>query len=90
MMALVDTDKLFEEVKARHEELARMVYVEEDHIVLNVHYEYNIALNRCDTHEKILGWCIHLCEKTWMTPELIRRFAQIAAQANGLEEPEAP
>lgn len=38
-----------------HEELMKkQVYIEGDYLVINVAYEYNIALNRCDTLEKIL------------------------------------
>ncbi len=82
-----DLEQLFERVKEQQAELEKMVYVEDDHIVINVHYEYNIALARCDTLEKILGWTDHLLEKTWMTPEVLRRFIRLAAKEHGLEIP---
>lgn len=77
-------EDLLNEIRSRRADLEKMVYVEEGHVVINVHYEYNIACDRCDTPEKILAWCVHLCEKTWMTPEVIRRFVQVAYNANGL------
>jgi len=45
-------------------------------------YEYWIALDRCDTAEKILSWVIHLEEKTWVTPEIIGSFVLVAAMVN--------
>jgi hypothetical protein len=76
-----------EKYKERQERLQRQVSVKEGHIVVNVEFEYNIDLRRCQTHEQILAWAYHLCEKTWMTTEVMRRFVLVACQENGLEIP---
>ncbi len=65
------------------EELRKLCTLEDGHILLN-HF-YNIDLDRCDTHEKILAWIYHLGEKTWVTPDMLRRFIAIACDANNLE-----
>ena len=73
-----------------HEErMRRQVYVTEGHVVINVSYEYNIPLNRCDSLDKILSWVVHLCEKTWITPDVLERFAHVAAAEHGLNIPNA-
>lgn len=71
-----------------HEELLKkQVYIEGGDLVINVDYEYVIALNRCDTLEKILGWATHLCEKTWMNLDVMERFIRLAAAHNKLSIP---
>jgi hypothetical protein len=65
----------------------KKIDVKGDHIVLNVMYEYNIPLNRCRSYPEILGWSLHLSEKTWMTTKLIREFIHVALQANKLGRP---
>lgn len=77
------------ELIAEKERLDKAVYIENDHLVINVHYEYNIALDRCDTHAKLLSWVHHLMEKTWMDPGVTRRFIEKACAHHGLEIPNA-
>ena len=79
------SEELFKKYKRRLEELERIVSIKDDHIVINVCYEYNIPLSSCKKHEQILGWVHHLCEKTWMTPEVLERFIEVACRENGLE-----
>jgi len=69
----------------RLEELERIVSIQDDQIVINVCYEYNILLSECTSHEQILSWVHHLCEKTWMTPDVLERFIDVACSANELE-----
>lgn len=76
---------LHELALAEEERLRKQVYVEDDHIVINVVTEYNVAKTRCDTPEKLLHWVWHLTEKTWMTNEIMRRFIEIACRENGIE-----
>lgn len=57
----------------------------EDHIVVNVEFEYNIPLKDCDTAEKILGWARHLSEKTWMTNDAMRDFLEISCGNAGIK-----
>ncbi len=64
--------------------LNKQVFFADDHIVINVEYEYNIALSRCNTESKILSWVHHLTEKTWMTNEVMERFIEMACEAHNL------
>ena len=77
--------ELFEEFKAHEEKMASQVFIADGHIVINVEYEYNIDLQRCNTPEKLLHWIWHLTEKTWMTNDVMRRFIQIACKENKIE-----
>lgn len=77
----------FSSIKEHEEYLSKAVYVSDGCITINVEYEYEIELSRCDSLEKILSWVAHLCEKTWMNTEILERFIQIAAQTHGLELP---
>lgn len=60
------------------------VYIEGDYLVINVSDGYSIELNRCDTHDKILHWVSHLCEKTWITPDVLRDFIRVATKYHNL------
>jgi hypothetical protein len=73
-----DMEEIWDKMKSDDETLDKQVYVEEGHIVINVEYEYNIELGRCDTYEKILAWVMHLSVKTWMTQKITRRFVNVA------------
>ena len=64
--------------------LQKQVYLADDRIIINVAYEYYIDLSRCDTVEKILGWCLHLNEKNWMDSRLLERFVYLACEANNI------
>jgi len=77
-------DQIFEKYTKRLEELERIVSIQDDQIVINVCYEYNISLSGCKTHDQVLSWVNHLCDKTWMTPEVLQRFIEVACRANGL------
>ena len=74
-----------EDFKEREGKLQQQVSVKENHIVINVSYEYNIALSRCDTAEKLLHWVWHLTEKTWITNDVMRRFIEVACRENKIE-----
>lgn len=80
-----DLDELWEEMLAHDEQLAQQVSIQDGYLVINVEYEYPIELARCDTHAKILAWVIQLSDKTWITPDVIRRFVYLAIQHHGLE-----
>lgn len=76
-----------DDFRRQAEELNKLITVKEDHLVINVHYEYNIPLARCRTHADILGWAFHLTEKTWITRELLRHFMRVAHSVNKLDVP---
>ena len=68
-------------------ELARLCRIDDDAIVLITGGvdDYDIMLFKCDTHEKILQWAVHLSRKNWMTMDLLRAFIQTACGYHGLK-----
>ena len=60
------------------------LFVADGCIVLNVAYRYEIPLERCRTHEDVLAWTHHICEKVWASPDLVRRFIEVARSEAGL------
>jgi hypothetical protein len=82
---------MLEEVEGLHGRLTRHIerlnqqcYVDGDHIIINPGFEYQIALNRCDTPEKLLSWIFHLSEKTWMTTEVLHKFIDLVVMTNNI------
>ena len=84
---MTDNQKLWDKMKLQDEKLAKQVYVSEGFLTIDVEYEYNIEIARCNTPEKILAWVLHLSEKTWMTVEIMERFVQTALREAGLAIP---
>lgn len=76
---------LLKRVQEQEEVLGKQVYVVDGHVVINVEYEYNIELSRCDTAEKLLHWIWHLTEKTWMNTSVMRRFIEVVCRENKIE-----
>ena len=78
-----------EELRKKYEEhvedLRRMCYVDGDAIVFRVGTGYEIEFVTCNTTPKILSWVYHLCEKNWITPDLIRRFIILASDHHGID-----
>ena len=69
----ISMDELIEEAKAYQKILEKQCYIENDHIVINVNYEYSVSLERCSTPEAILGWVVQLSHKEWINRHLIGR-----------------
>ena len=84
-MTIESANDVWKKLEEQEAVLAKQVYVSDGHIVVNVVYEYNIPIEECDTPEKLLGWIVHLCEKTWMSTLVLERFARIAANQSGFE-----
>lgn len=82
--SMSDLSKQLEEQEAL---LESQVYIDGGYLVINVAYEYNVELDRCDTMEKILAWVAHLCEKTWMNLDVMERFIRLAAAHHNLDLP---
>lgn len=82
---MTDKNDTWKKLEERDALLAKQVFVDGDRIVLDVMYPYEITLDRCDTHAKILSWIVHLADKTWVNPEIMRRFALLSAGQHGLE-----
>lgn len=80
-----ENEHAIDEFMADREELARLCRIDGDAIALVTGVEdYDIMLSRCDTHEKILQWSIHLSEKSWITMRLLRAFMLTACNYHGL------
>ena len=62
----------------------------QDHIVIPITplQDYNIPISKCDNMEKVLGWVIHLLEKSWVTKEIIDKFIQTALNHHNLTRPQ--
>lgn len=48
---------------------------------------YEVDLDLCRRHEDILAWVMQLCDKSWITPPMIRRFVLLATEASDLPRP---
>lgn len=56
----------------------------DDCFIVNNGNDYKIHIDRCNTHEKLLEWIWHLCEKTWMNNELMRQFIEVVCDHTDL------
>ncbi|QDO82405.1 hypothetical protein FM037_03045 [Shewanella psychropiezotolerans] len=65
--------------------VAKQVFIEDGHIVINVCYEYNIPISDCNTPERIRSWVKQLSEKTWMTNKVMEQFIQIACDQSNVK-----
>ena len=65
-------------ITARREELAELCRIEDGYIVLKPGGPYHIELERCSTPLSIIEWTVHLCDKPWMTLDLLQRFIAVA------------
>lgn len=75
--------KTVEQLLEEHAQRKRRVWVEGDEVVLDADgQKYRFELDRCDTPEKVLDWCIHLSEKTWVTGLHIRDFILLMHEVN--------
>ena len=84
MVMSKNNDDFLSRFEQEEELLRKQVYIDEGHIVINVKYEYNIELVRCDTNEKILAWVHQLCEKPWVDVRIIHKFVVLAQEHHGL------
>jgi len=84
-MEIKTTEQIREEYQETIERLSKMCYIKDDLLILQVGGEYNIALSRCDTAEKLLTWVHHLSEKTWMTRELLQFFMEKVADHHRID-----
>lgn len=80
-----DMKDMFDRVVEHHEQMKKMVYIADDHYVINVKYEYNIPRAECSTKEQLLQWVAHLTEKTWMSVEVMRYFMQVVSADQGFK-----
>lgn len=53
--------------------------------VVGVGNPYIIHLDRIKTASDLLGWTVHLSEKTWCTPRILRGFIHAACKANNIK-----
>lgn len=75
----MDMNGVAEAIVEHHEKMKKTVYIEDDHYVINVKYEYNIPRANCSTQEQLLGWVAHLTEKNWMSIDVMRYFMQVVS-----------
>lgn len=81
-------DEIEESYKRHVAEVDRLCRIKGSRIVFQVGEagDYEIALSRCDTYEKIVSWAFTLSEKNWMTLSVLRHFIRLACSHHGLKE----
>lgn len=80
-----DIESLRERVRETEERLSKAVQVKDGNIVVNCGYDYKIPLDECADYPSLMGWVFQLCEKTWITVEVLERFIYVATRHHGLE-----
>lgn len=73
------------EAIAHAQKIGREVYADGGDVVLNVGYEYRVALDRCNTAPRLLGWILHLADKDWMTNDHLAAFILLVGEKNQIE-----
>ena len=75
-----------EEFMRRHKERERMCEIRGDFIILDPDdIAYEIELDDCDTHQKIIRWVLHLSRKSWFSRDMLQIFVGMACNYHGLE-----
>ncbi len=67
--------------------LDRYCRLERNGIVVEIKGENEVrevALSRCDTHEKVLAWAEHFAASTNIDPMVLSRFIKLACETNKL------
>lgn len=83
---IMDVADMMDAARKQRELMAKRVVVDEEgYIILDGWYE--VEMSRCDTHEKILGWVLHLSEKDWADRAFLRHFVAVALSEAGLGHP---
>ncbi len=61
-------------------------FIDGDFIVMKIRNDvlYEIALDSCNTHAKIIGWQMQLAAKRWATKERIMQFTLLACERHNL------
>ena len=67
----------------KSEKITRPVAYSDGFIILNG--DYDIAIDRTDSHSKIISWVMHLSEKNWVTKEMIASFISLACRKSNLD-----
>jgi hypothetical protein len=62
-----------------------VVELQDDFVVLDVEYPYEIALDRIPNHAALVEWISHLCAKKWVDSHVIRSFIYVVSEAKGWE-----
>jgi len=76
-----------ESAQTRREELQRVCRIEGTAILIrypDIEEDYEVALSRCDTHEKIIYWVLHLSMKRSATPAILGHFVFLACDHHGI------
>jgi len=65
----------FDDILAYKEK--RVVTIEGNCVVLRITYEYQIELNRINSHKKLIEWVRHLCTKPWVDGQVIKQLIDV-------------
>lgn len=61
------------------------IIVSDTFITIVTEYPYHLELASMNTPEKLLGVVMHLTEKTWMTPIMLRGFIRTVCRLNNIK-----
>ncbi|MBE3088092.1 MAG: hypothetical protein IMZ71_03125 [Chloroflexi bacterium] len=75
------------ELIAAYPEPKPRCHLDGGNIVFDAEPRYYVPLADCNTQKKLLSWCMHLCEKTWVDTQALRDFIILAHTANGKPVP---
>ena len=74
-----------DDAKAYFAELSELCRIQGDEIVFGRgDGYYAISLATCASAEAILFWVLYLSQKSWVTPDILDRFAGLAADHYGI------
>jgi len=61
-------------------------FIDGDYIVLKIRngVTYDVPLNKCNTHAKIMGWQFQLTPKRWASKHKILVFTRLACEHHNL------
>lgn len=73
-----------ERYQAELEEAKKRVLVKDGAIHITGDYEYEVPVGDCQDMVDMCRWLFHLADKSWMTEAMLRRFAKLMCEAQGL------
>lgn len=76
---------LVEQYDRWQEEMERLCHIDGDAIILDAQgSQYDVPLSKCSNYREILGWVSHLSQKSWIRPDVLHRFVNLAREHHGL------
>lgn len=86
-MTVRSFSELSRELLERYKRVNKVVFYDEkiNCIVIDVRFRYEIDMERIDTKAKAVEWVCQLCDKNWVTMEVLQDFLALTYNLNGWE-----